>query len=202
MLLTIAFAAILGYLIGSFPTAVLVARARGIPDPRAVGTGNPGASNMFLQAGVLAGAAVFLVDLAKGAVAVSVGLALGGDAAAAAAGVFAIAGHIYPVFAGFRGGKGAATMLGAYLAIEPVFAIAGLALWAFLSVAILRRFILATVATTALLAMAAAMGTTTELASFAIGAALLMVWSHRDDLRAWRQMPTVSQALRDNRTQR
>jgi glycerol-3-phosphate acyltransferase PlsY len=195
-------AAILGYVIGSFPTAVLLARARGIPDPRAIGTGNPGASNMFLQAGVLTGLAVFVVDVAKGVLAVSIGLAIGGEAAAAAAGVAAVAGHIYPLFAGFRGGKGAATMFGAYIAIAPALAIAGLALWAFLSVAILRRFILATVATTALLAVAASLDGTSELASFAIGAALLMAWSHRSDLRAWRRMPTVSQALRDNRSQR
>jgi glycerol-3-phosphate acyltransferase PlsY len=181
---------------------VLLARARGIPDPRAIGTGNPGASNMFLQAGVLTGLAVFVVDVAKGVLAVSIGLAIGGEAAAAAAGVAAVAGHIYPLFAGFRGGKGAATMFGAYIAIAPALAIAGLALWAFLSVAILRRFILATVATTALLAVAASLDGTSELASFAIGAALLMAWSHRSDLRAWRRMPTVSQALRDNRSQR
>jgi len=202
MVIIAALAAILGYLIGSFPTAVLVARARGIPDPRAVGTGNPGASNMFLQAGLLTGLAVFLVDVAKGALAVSTGLALGGESVAAAAGVAAIAGHIYPVFAGLRGGKGAATMLGAYLALAPALAITGVALWAFLSLAILRRFILATVATTILLAAAAVIAGTSELASFAIGAALLMAWSHRSDLRAWRRVPTVTQALRDNRPQR
>jgi len=202
MVIIAALAAILGYLIGSFPTAVLVARARGIPDPRAVGTGNPGASNMFLQAGLLTGLAVFLVDVAKGALAVSTGLALGGESVAAAAGVAAIAGHIYPVFAGLRGGKGAATMLGAYLALAPALAITGVALWAFLSLAILRRFILATVATTILLAAAAVIAGTSELASFAIGAALLMAWSHRSDLRAWRRVPTVRQALRDNRPQR
>lgn len=157
---------------------------------------------MFVQAGLLTGLAVFLVDVAKGALAVSTGLALGGESAAAAAGVAAIAGHIYPVFAGLRGGKGAATMLGAYLALAPALAIAGVALWAFLSLAILRRFILATVATTILLAAAAVIAGTSELASFAIGAALLMAWSHRSDLRAWRRMPTVTQALRDNRPQR
>ncbi len=197
-----ALAAAFAYLIGSFPTAVLVARARGIPDPRAIGTGNPGASNMLVQAGLTAGLAVFLVDVAKGALAAAAGLALGGESAAAAAGVAAIAGHMYPVFAGLRGGKGAATMLGAYVALAPAVAVAGLALWALLSLAILRRFILATVATTVVIAVVAVLAGPRELASFAIGAALLMAWSHRHDLRAWRRMPTVTQALRDNRPQR
>ncbi len=202
LLILTALAAVVGYLVGSFPTAILVARARGLPDPRDVGTGNPGASNMFLQAGPRAGLAVFVVDLAKGVIAVWIGFAIGAEVAGAAAGLAAIAGHVHPVFAGFEGGKGAATMLGAYLAQAPAVAIAGLALWALLSMAIVRRFILATVISTIVLAAAVAAVGTRELASFAIGVALLMVWSHRSDLRAWRRMPTVMQALRDNRPQR
>lgn len=196
-----ALPAILGYLLGSIPVGLAIARLRGIEDPRRGGTGTAGATNIALQAGVPAGVAVFTLDLAKGAVASLLGAAIAGPPGAAVAALGAIAGQILPVFAGFRGGKGVATTLGAYLGLAPLFAVSGLVLWGVLAFGVLRRFIPATLVTLVVLAIAAALTAPGALAGFASGAAALGFWSHRRDLEAWRdgRIPTVAQTLRDNR---
>jgi acyl phosphate:glycerol-3-phosphate acyltransferase len=120
--LTIAAAAA-GYLIGTFPTADLVTRlaTRGKVDIRAVGSGNPGGLNTMQSVGTAWGVAVILIDMVKGAVAALVGWAIGDTAGAYAGATAGIAGHIFPVWTGFRGGKGIATSAGAVLAVFPIF---------------------------------------------------------------------------------
>src|SRR4051794_5019137 len=85
-----------GYLLGMFPSAMLVARARGV-DITKQGSGNPGASNVIRVLGWKAGAVVMLADFAKGAVAAGAGLAVGGRAAAYIVGIAAVVGHTYPL---------------------------------------------------------------------------------------------------------
>lgn len=116
-------ATLVGYLVGSFPTAVLVARraTRGRVDIRQVGSGNPGAFNTLRQLGVVWGMVVVLGDGAKGVAAPGVGWLLAGDAGAFGAATAVIAGHIWPVFSHLRGGKGMATAGGAVLAVFPAF---------------------------------------------------------------------------------
>src|SRR3954465_12991780 len=100
---------LIGYVIGMFPSADLVARlaSRGSVDLRAAGSGNPGGLNAARVLGRKWGLLVIVMDAAKGALAGFIGLALG-DAAAYAAGTAVIAGHCWPVYNGFRGGKGVA----------------------------------------------------------------------------------------------
>lgn len=107
------------YLLGSVDFAVIVARLRGVNIYDA-GSGNPGASNVFRTVGKKAGAAVMVLDLLKGTVAVLAGTAAGGSVVGAAAGLAAVVGHCYPVFYRFRGGKGAATLGGAVFAVSPI----------------------------------------------------------------------------------
>ena len=95
--------------LGTFPTAVLVARAHG-HDVTREGSGNPGASNVARLVGWRAGALVLVIDFAKGAIAAGVGLAVGGRAGAFALGVAAIVGHTFPLYR--KGGKGVATNIG------------------------------------------------------------------------------------------
>jgi glycerol-3-phosphate acyltransferase PlsY len=119
-------AAIVGYLLGTFPTADLVARrARGdegsFVDLRKVGSGNPGSLNATLVLGKKAGAAVLVGDVAKGAVACGVGGLIAGPTGAHLAGSAAVTGHCYPVWNGFRGGKGVATSIGQCLATFPAY---------------------------------------------------------------------------------
>jgi glycerol-3-phosphate acyltransferase PlsY len=115
--------AVVGYLLGTFPTADVVARrvSHGDVDLRSAGSGNPGAANAAQVLGTRAGAAVFVGDVGKGAAACGFGAAIAGPVGAHVAGTAAVAGHCYPVWNGFRGGKGVATSVGQCLATFPVY---------------------------------------------------------------------------------
>jgi glycerol-3-phosphate acyltransferase PlsY len=108
------------YMLGSFPSAYVAARlSRGV-DIRQVGDGNPGAANVWREVGPVEGVAVALVDMGKGAAAVLLALTLtGSPVAQMLAGGLAVVGHNWSLFLRFRGGKGAATALGALLAFLP-----------------------------------------------------------------------------------
>jgi glycerol-3-phosphate acyltransferase PlsY len=131
------------YLLGSIPFAVVVSRAFGLADPRSFGSGNPGATNVLRSGSKPAAALTLLGDAAKGAVAVLLCRALAGplglpEALPAWAGAAAFAGHLYPVFLRFRGGKGVATFLGTLLALVPLVGGATCLLW--MGVALLTRY--------------------------------------------------------------
>ena len=193
-----ALAAVLSYLVGSIPSAVIAARLAGRPDPRTVGTRNAGSTNVALTVGPTAGIAVLVADLLKGGICGLGGLILGGALLGDLCGLAAIVGQIFPVFASFRGGKGAATTLGGYIGIAPALAVIGLVSWG-LGLLLIRRAVLATV--TAIVALAVVTVVIQEHLVFGMGAALLTLVAHRNDLSAWRrgEMPTVRDALRDNR---
>lgn len=106
------------YLLGTFPTGLLVGRRHG-HDPTAEGSGNPGATNVARVAGRTAGLVVLLVDLAKGAIPAAVGLAAGGTLLGLACGAAAVIGHIFPATRHFRGGKGVATASGTVIVVYP-----------------------------------------------------------------------------------
>jgi glycerol-3-phosphate acyltransferase PlsY len=114
---------VLGYLLGTFPSAVIVTRlaTRGRMDIRATGSGNPGGFNTFLEVGKVWGIVVVLLDGGKAMVAGLLALWWVGDAAAYAAATAVIAGHIWPVWVRFRGGKGVAAAGGAVLGVFPAF---------------------------------------------------------------------------------
>jgi glycerol-3-phosphate acyltransferase PlsY len=116
-------AALAGYLIGTFPTADLVTRlaTRGKVDIRAVGSGNPGGLNAMKAVGTGWGVVVILIDLLKGVAAALVGWLIGDVPGAYAGATAGIAGHIFPVWTRFRGGKGVATSGGAVLVVFPLY---------------------------------------------------------------------------------
>lgn len=110
---------LLGYLLGSIPTAVWVSRAWHGKDVREIGSGNAGSTNTYRAFGWKAGAVVQVVDILKGALAVLIPLLLGlATQVWYLAALAAVVGHIYPVFAGFKGGKGMNTLLGAFLLLD------------------------------------------------------------------------------------
>ena len=118
---------LVGYLLGSVPFGYMVARVASGQDIRMMGTGNVGALNVYQHAGIRAGVAVLVSDIAKGAVAVLIPVWMGApDWASYGAGAAAVAGHNWPVFLRFRGGKGAATILGVGLALAPVLTLISL----------------------------------------------------------------------------
>jgi len=116
------------YFLGTFPSADVIGRRRGV-DVTAAGSGNPGASNTFRLLGWRAGVLVFAMDAAKGALAAGAGLALAGNAGAYVLGVAAIVGHMFPVTRHFKGGRGVATGAGVLLVIFPWLTLASAVLW-------------------------------------------------------------------------
>jgi glycerol-3-phosphate acyltransferase PlsY len=112
------------YLVGAIPVGLWMGRVRRGVDVRNYGSGGTGATNVLRTLGVQAAALTFALDVAKGSVAVLIARGVtGGDTATpAAAGIAAIAGHSWPIFAGYRGGKGVATAFGALLALSPATA--------------------------------------------------------------------------------
>jgi glycerol-3-phosphate acyltransferase PlsY len=120
---------VIGYLAGSIPTGVLVGRLAGLGDVRDYGSGKTGFTNALRTMGIRWAILVIAVDVAKGAAPVLVGRFVFDEPwAAAAGGIAAVLGHTWPVFAGFRGGRGVATALGAFLAVSPLAAVVVLAL--------------------------------------------------------------------------
>ena len=114
-----------GYLIGSLSFAVLLVRWKTGKDIRSEGSGNAGATNVLRAHGKVLGLTVALLDIGKGAAAVGLAkLVTANPRAAAAAGVAAVLGHIFPLFSGFRGGKGVATAVGAFLVLAPLATVA------------------------------------------------------------------------------
>ena len=113
----------LGYVLGTFPTADVVASraSGGDVDLRTEGSGNPGTANALKVLGARAGAAVLVGDIGKGALACGLGSVIAGPAGAHLAGTASVAGHCYPVWNGFRGGKGVATSVGQCLATFPAY---------------------------------------------------------------------------------
>lgn len=120
---TVVAAILVGYLLGTFPTAVLVTRlaTRGSVDIRAAGSGNPGGVNTAHVVGRAWGGVVIAVDVLKGIGAGLLGWVIAGPVGAYSGATAAIAGHIWPVWAHFRGGKGVATSAGAVIAVFPAF---------------------------------------------------------------------------------
>ena len=116
------------YMLGTFPSAVLVARSKGI-DITAVGSGNPGASNIARTLGAKLGIAVFVLDGSKGAIPAAVGLALHTRPGAYVLVGAAVLGHMFPITRRFVGGKGVSTMAGATLVLHPISFLILIVVW-------------------------------------------------------------------------
>ncbi|MCR4511241.1 glycerol-3-phosphate 1-O-acyltransferase PlsY [Pseudomonas sp. 32.2.56] len=174
--------ATLAYLLGSLSFAILLSRLAGGPDPRASGSGNPGATNMLRVAGKRLAILTLLGDLCKGLLPVLAANLLGLDVQQQAwIGLAAVIGHLYPVYFRFQGGKGVATAAGMLLGLYPPAALLALTAWA-LTFALTRTSSLASLIATPL---------TLPLLAWQQPAALLpmcaltglIVWRHRGNLR-------------------
>lgn len=170
----------LGYLLGSIPSGVILTRLSGAGDLRSVGSGNIGATNVLRTGRKGLAATTLLLDLLKGFAAVMAARMVDGDLAPLAA-VAAVVGHCYPVWLGFRGGKGVATLMGVTLGLSWVAGLVFAAVW------------LGVLALTRLSSLAGVLAAISVPVSFAllpmwsevlagIGLALLVLWRHRANI--------------------
>ncbi len=147
MVLKCILAAVIGYLLGNVPSGVLIAKGYGIADIRKHGSGNTGTTNVLRTLGWLPSVLTLVCDCLKGYVACLIGRWLGGDLPMLLGGIFAILGHDFPAFMGFKGGKGIATSLGLIIAINPWLALALLVVQ-LIAVALTRYMSIASLITT------------------------------------------------------
>ena len=174
--------AVIGYLLGSIPFGMVLARLMGLGNLRDIGSGNIGATNVLRTGNKLAAALTLVLDGAKGAVAVLVARQFASPDAVQVAALAAFVGHCYPVWLGFRGGKGVATFLGIWLALAWPVGLACCAVW--LITAVISRI-------SSLSALAAAASSTFllvflgygEMLLLGIALTLLIFWRHRDNIR-------------------
>ena len=174
---------IIAYLVGSIPFALLLARRWGAHDLRLVGSGNLGAANVMRASGVTPGLLVAALDVSKGMASVLIAERLTTAAhAPAVAGFAAIVGHIYPVWLGFRGGKGVATAGGVFAMLCPFATLT--ALGVFLACVWLTRYVSlgSVLGATALPSVAFATGQATSVVVAGVAAAALIVFRHRSNL--------------------
>ena len=124
------FLVILAYFVGSISTAIVTCKIMGKVDPRTVGSKNPGATNVLRYAGKKAAFFTLLGDVLKGLIPVLVGHVVGLEWPwLGLIGIAAFLGHIYPIYYGFKGGKGVATAIGVYLALHPVIGLVVILTW-------------------------------------------------------------------------
>lgn len=180
-----------GYLVGSLSFAVIVSRAMRLPDPHSYGSGNPGATNVLRTGNKVAAVLTLLGDALKGYVVVAVACAVSDrfgftDADLALAGLAAFLGHLYPLYFGFRGGKGVATAAGVLFGISGWLGLAVLGVW-LATFAVLRvSSISALAAALASPVLAGLFGGDRNVVGIVLVMALLLVWRHRENIRRLR----------------
>jgi glycerol-3-phosphate acyltransferase PlsY len=179
--------ALAAYCLGSISFAVVVSKAMGLPDPHSYGSKNPGATNVLRTGNKLAAVLTLMGDTGKGAAAVLLTVLYTGEPATAGfdapmAGAMALLGHLYPVFHGFRGGKGVATAVGVLLAIHWLLGVGALATFAII-VAFFRMVSLASVIAAVFAVYWAWFLFGVEPVTPVVGAiALLVIWRHRENI--------------------
>ncbi len=172
------------YLIGSLSSAVVLCKVAGLPDPRTQGSGNPGATNVLRFGGKKLAATVLIIDVLKGVIPVVIGRLLGLDQVLlAAVALLAFLGHLYPVFFQFKGGKGVATALGAFLALSPLLALAGLLTW--LVVFLISRISSLSAICAALMTPVYSLWLIDSMAArwLILIISLLLLWRHRSNIQ-------------------
>jgi glycerol-3-phosphate acyltransferase PlsY len=174
------FALTLGYLFGSIPFGLLLTRLAGKGDVREIGSGNIGATNVLRTGSRWLAALTLALDCLKATAAILIAQLLFGREMAAFAASGALIGHLYPVWLGFRGGKGVATLLGILLALLWPAALVYAAVWLFLLMT-LRISSLAGM-TAAATAPIVAYALNSSYVPLLLGFALLVLWKHRENI--------------------
>lgn len=177
--------AICAYLLGSVPFGLVMARLFGLGDLRQIGSGNIGATNVLRTGNKPAAFLTLVLDAGKGAIAVLIARAVAGEDAAQLAGFAAFLGHCFPIFLGFKGGKGVATFLGTLLALSFPVGLAACATWAL--VAFITRYssLSALVAACLSPVLAVVLGKA-DLTLLTLSLAVLVLIRHRENIQRLR----------------
>jgi glycerol-3-phosphate acyltransferase PlsY len=173
---------VLAYLIGSIPFGYLIVRMSGRGDVRHAGSGGTGATNVSRRAGKAPGVLTLVLDAIKGAIAVLIATRAGDSWLVAAAAIAVIVGHIFPVWLGFRGGKGVATALGVFVVLAPLALLcAGVV---FLIVFLLTRYVsLGSMTAVASVPLVVSVnGLTSPIFLSSVAAAALVIFAHRANI--------------------
>jgi glycerol-3-phosphate acyltransferase PlsY len=170
----------LGYLLGSIPFGLILTRLAGLGDVRKIGSGNIGATNVLRAGSKKLAAATLILDAVKGTAAVLLA-AQWGETPAMLAGLGAFLGHLFPVWLGFRGGKGVATYIGVLLGLYWPGAITFCAIW--LMVALLTRYSsLSALAASAAIPLILVLVGKTQIALLFLFFTVLLYWRHADNI--------------------
>ena len=183
-MLTGAVVVILAYLLGSVSTAIVVCRLMGLPDPRTEGSNNPGATNVLRIGGKKAAALTLAGDSLKGVIPMLACHLLGVSVTVfALAGLAVFLGHLYPVFFGFKGGKGVATALGVQFGLYwPIGAAVGL-VWLFMARVVNISSLSALVAMALAPAAVWYFWPAVELVLMQVAVSVILFWRHRSNIR-------------------
>lgn len=175
---------VVAYLLGSLSTAIIVCKIMGLPDPRTIGSKNPGATNVLRTGSKKAAALTLFGDFLKGLLPVLIGLSFKIEPPVLALiGIAAFLGHLYPIFFGFQGGKGVATALGVILGLSWPVALAALLTW-LLMAKVFKISSLSALTAAALTPLYCwLLAPQTEYIILFSVMSLLLIWRHRSNIR-------------------
>ena len=186
---------VLAYLLGSIPFGLLFSRMGGLGDIRETGSGNIGATNVLRSGNKLLAALTLLADAAKGSVAIFIALEFVGFPAAYWAGLAALLGHIFPVWLGFKGGKGVAVFIGTSIVLSPLPGLSMLSVWLLVALIGRRSSLAALIATLSVPPYMFVLGEV--YGAVVVGAQVVVVfWAHRENISRLRngQEPRIGQS--------
>ena len=186
---------VLAYLLGSIPFGLLFSRMGGLGDIRETGSGNIGATNVLRSGNKLLAALTLLADAAKGSVAIFIALEFVGFPAAYWAGLAALLGHIFPVWLGFKGGKGVAVFIGTSIVLSPLPGLSMLSVWLLVALISRRSSLAALIATLSVPLYMAVLGEIYGAVVFGVQVGVIY-WAHRENISRLRkgQEPRIGQS--------
>jgi len=183
IILIIGFA-LFGYLLGSVSTAIITCKIMSLPDPRTVGSNNPGATNVLRAGGKKAAIITLLGDMLKGLIPVLIAVLLEMPTQViAATGLAAFLGHLFPLYYGFKGGKGVATILGVLLATNWVLGLGTIGIWLFMATTLRYSSLSALVAASGSPVLAWFITQSSVLTTCIAFMAMLLIWKHKKNIQ-------------------
>ena len=175
---------IVAYLLGSLSSAIIVCKMMGLPDPRTLGSNNPGATNVLRFGGKKAAAIALLGDMIKGVIPVLIAKFLGAEnLTLGLVGFAAFIGHLYPVFFGFKGGKGVATAFGVYLALYWQMGLVVIACWLLVAKVFKISSLAALIASAFAPAIIWYLTNNTDWVVITMVITVMLTWRHRSNIQ-------------------